>query len=262
MWELKVEIPEIPENPEKQKNILKKTLTMKKIHFIAIAAILLSMAACDRPYDTVFSTWPNGGKKLVFTVVDKNDGTVERLAEKMFYENGKPMYEKHFNGDRPTGEWTFWYDNGNIHAQGNFDKNDSIGSGWTFFDKDGANLFEGEYDSMAVLQFTVDHRPLSVCYYVGNSEMRYQFNENYTLNGKGRVVNGKKEGRWEFYYANGQKMLEATYSDGIENGAYNSYRETGIPYFRGFYINGQRANIWEIYDEAGNLVDRKDFDEH
>ena len=29
-----------------------------------------------------------------------------------------------------------------------------------------------------------------------------------------------------------------------------------------FYINGQRANIWEFYDEAGNLAGTKDFDTH
>ena len=160
----------------------------------------------------------------------------------MYYENGKLMYEKHFDGDRPTGDWKFYYENGNLHAEGNFDKNDSTGSNWKFYNDKGEDFFAEEYDSMAVLDFTADHRPLSVTYYKGNSETRYQFNENYTINTKGRVVNGLKEGRWEFFYANGQKMLEANYAGGKENGAYNSYRDNGVPYFRGFYINGQRAN--------------------
>ena len=69
-----------------------------------------------------------------------------------------------------------------------------------------------------------------------------------------------KEGRWEFFYANGQLRMEAVYNGGVENGAYNSFRENGIPFFRGFYINGKRANIWEFYDEAGNLAGRQDFD--
>ncbi len=113
-----------------------------------------------------------------------------------------------------------------------------------------------------MLEFTAGHRPLSVAYYSGDEEMRFQFNDNYTLNFRGMVKNGVKDGRWEFFYATGQLRMEAIYSNGVENGVYNSFRENGIPYFRGFYINGQRANIWEFYDEAGNLVGRHDYDTH
>lgn len=234
---------------------------MKKLSIIITLAALLMTACKERPYDTVFSTWPNGAKKLVFTVVEKKDGTVERLAEKMYYDNGKPMYEKHFDGDKPSGEWRFWYDNGKLFAMGT-PTADDMGKGWTIYNNSGEVYHPEAFDSMVVLQFTDDQRPLSVSYFKDGDETRYQFNDNYTLNAKGKVKNGKKEGRWEFFYANGQKMLEATYIGGIENGAYNSYRENGVPYYRGFYINGKRANIWEVYDEEGNLVERKDFDEH
>lgn len=234
---------------------------MKKSVLYAITAVALLFSACHRPYDTVFSTYKDGSPKLVFTVIDGKAGEVIRVGEKMYYENGKTMYEKHFDGDRPTGDWKFWYENGNLHAQGNFDSNDSVGSNWMFYNDKGEPLCP-ESDSMKVLDFTGDKRPLSVSFYKDDIETRYQFNDNYTLNAYGKVKNGKKEGRWEFYYANGQKMLEANYIDGVENGAYNSYRDNGIPYFLGFYINGLRANVWEFYDERGDLVGRQDFDKH
>lgn len=237
-------------------------MNKKNLIITAIATVTMLFAACNRPYDAVYSTYKDGSPKLVFIVVDGKGGEMTRLGEKMFYENGNLMYEKHFKGDKPTGDWKFYYENGKLHAEGNFDKNDSIGSGWKFFNDKGEDFYAGEYDSMAVLDFTADHRPLSVSYYKGDSEMRFQFNENYTINTKGIVKNGLKEGRWEFYYANGQKMLEANYSGGIKNGAYNSYRENGVPYFRGFYINDERANIWEFYDEAGNFAGQKDYDTH
>lgn len=227
-----------------------------------LAAITLFFSACNKPYDTVFSTYRDGSPKLVFTVVDGKGGTVTRLGEKMYYENGNLMYDKHFNNNKPSGIWKFYYENGQLHAEGCFDKNDSTGSDWKFFKDNGEDFFVDEYDSMAVLDVTSDHRPLSIAYYKDDTEMRFQFNENYTINTRGIVKNGLKEGRWEFFYANGQKMLEANYSKGVENGAYNSYRDNGAPYFRGFYINGKRANVWEFYDEAGNLVGRQDFDVH
>ena len=232
---------------------------MKNKSLIIVAALAL-LASCNRPYDTVYSTYKDGTPKLVFNVVDGKGGEVVRLGEKMYYENGKMMYEKHFDGDKPTGTWSFYYDNGQLFAEGNFDKDDSIGSGWKLFKDNGEDFYTDPYDSMRILDVTADHRPLSVAYYKDGDEMRFQFNDNYTINTRGQVKNGLKEGRWEFFYANGQKMLEANYSKGIENGAYNSYRDNGVPYFRGFYINGQRANIWEFYDEQGNLVGTKDFD--
>ena len=224
--------------------------------------LLTAFTACNRPYDTVFSTYKDGSPKLVFTVVDERDGTMTRLGEKMYYENGKLMYEKHFDkSNRPTGEWKFYYDNGNLHAKGDFTADDSTGRGWKIYNEQGGDFYSDPYDSMKVLEFTAEHRPLSVVYYTGGDEMRFQFNENYTLNAKGKVRNGLKEGRWEFFYANGQTMLEANYAQGVENGGYNSYRENGLPYFRGFYINGKRANIWEFYDEQGNLAGSQNFDE-
>lgn len=241
---------------------MKKRLLTNKRHLWAIAlGALLATAACNRPYEQVFSTYPNGAKKLVFEVVDGKAGQLTRLGEKQYYENGKLMYEKHFDQDRPTGTWKYYHENGELHCSVNFDDNDSIGSNWEFYDTDG-KPYVSDYDSMTVLQLTADHRPLSVAYYKGEDELRFQFNDNYTLNARGMVRNGMKTGRWEFFYANGEKMMEATYMDDVENGAYNSYRENGKPYFRGYYINGERASIWEFYDEDGNLVGRQDFDTH
>ena len=236
----------------------------KKIYITAMmaVAVLLFNACKNAPHDEVFSTYDNGQPKLVFTVVDKKDGKKERLAEKFYYENGQPMYEKHFKDNKPTGTWKFFYNNGQLHAQGSFDGNDSIGSDWKFYDTKGNDYYGKSYDSLIVLDFTADHRPLSVAYCSGDEQMRFQFNDDYSLNARGLVRNGMKEGRWEFFYANGQLRMEAVYNGGVENGAYNSFRENGIPFFRGFYINGKRANIWEFYDEAGNLVGRQDFDTH
>ena len=236
--------------------------TKKIILTLALAALLLGINACKRPYDTVFSTYKDGSPKLVFTVIDRGDGKVDRVGEKMYYENGNMMYEKHYDGDRPCGNWCFFYENGNPHAEGNFDTDDSLGSGWKIYAPQGGDFVSDGYDSMRVVELTADHRPLSVSYFKGDNETLYRFNENYSINAFGNIKDGKKEGRWEFFYANGQKMLEAQYIGNVENGLYNSYRENGIPYFRGFYINGKRANIWEFYDADGNLAGTQDFDKH
>lgn len=232
---------------------------MKRTLLLCLIAALVA-AACNRPHDEVFSTYPNGAKKLVFTVIDISSNEKERVGEKMYYDNGNLMYEKHFKGDKPTGIWQYFYPNGNLHAKGDFSRNDSIGSDWQFLNEQGENFYPGEYDSLVVIELTADHRPLSIAYCKDDEMHCYQFNENYTIHTTGTIKAGLKEGRWEFFYANGQKMLEATFIGGVENGRYNAYRENGKPYLLGFYINGKRANVWEIYDEEGNLVKRENYD--
>ena len=234
---------------------MKKNTT---ILFIAAMA-MLTIAGCSRQEDKVIATYGNGQPKLVQTLKGKKDKQ-QRIAEKAYYEDGGLMYSQHYKDDKPNGKWEYYYADGTLFASGNFSQDHEKGTEWSFFDAKGEPLCSSQYDSLVVMQSTADHRPLTISYYMGNDEMRYQFNENYTLNAKGLVRDGKKEGRWEFYYANGKKQMEALYKNDIPEGAYNSYRETGIPYFLGFYINGKRAGIWEFYDAEGNLAGTQNFD--
>lgn len=242
-------------------------MSNKKYKYLLFSTLLTSLfilfqACSGKVYDETMASYDDGTPKLVYTVKEGKNNQKIKLGEKYYYADGKIMYEKYFDDNEPDGIWKFYYPNGNIFAEVDYSDNKELGSNWKILTEKGTPFYEGEFDSMAVLEVTPDHRPLSISYYYGDEEMRYQFNDNFTINAKGKVKGGKKDGTWEFFYANGQIMLEAHYQDGRENGAYNSYRETGIPYFRGFYINGSRANVWEIYDEAGNLVDRKDYDKH
>lgn len=246
----------------KQQKSMKSILDNRIVVLTALTITVMLFASCGAKgtHEEVMASYANGNPKTVFEVRGSGEKQ-ERIGEKGFYEDKQLQYEKHYKDDKPTGVWKFYYADGTLFAEGDYTTNHEVGQDWKFFDADGNDLYGKEFDSMRVMEFTADNRPLSVAYYDKNEEMRYQFNDNYTLNARGKVVDGKKEGLWEFYYANGQLLLEARYLDGIENGAYNSYRENGVPYFRGFYINGSRANVWEIYDEAGNLVARQNYDE-
>ena len=44
-----------------------------------------------------------------------------------------------------------------------------------------------------------------------------------------------------------------------ENGTYCVFRETGVPYYRGEYVDGQRVGTWEFYDDQANLIATKEF---
>jgi len=231
----------------------------KRIRLMVLALATLTMAGCTKTEEKVVATYENGQPKLVQTLKGKGD-KMQRVAEKAFYEDGTTMYSQHYKNDLPDGTWEYFYANGKQFATGDFRVDKEKGDKWEFFDQEGDSLHHGGFDSLVVMQSAIDHRPLTIAYCNGEEQMRYEFNENYTLHAKGKTVNNMKEGRWEFYYANGQLQLEAVYKSDIAEGAYNSYRETGIPYFRGFYINGRRAGIWEFYDAKGDLAGTQNFD--
>ncbi len=235
---------------------IKRTLAL-----LILAALTALPSACHKNQEKVISQYPNGQTKLEYTVVDGPNGTQIRVGERSYYEDGQLMYDKHFKDEKPDGQWKFYYADGTLYAEGNFADNHQTGTDWKFYNTDGKPLYDGEYDHIEILESTADFRPLAISFHNGNQEMRFQFNENYTIHDRGAVINGKKEGRWEFFYANGQLQLEAIYHDDKPDGAYNSYRENGIPYFRGFYINGKRANVWEFYDDQGELAGTQNFDD-
>lgn len=86
-----------------------------------------------------------------------------------------------------------------------------------------------------------------------------QFYSNCILRSMGKVVDGKKEGKWVFYHDSGVPQTEATFIHGLEHGPYTVYRREGIPYYRGFYQEGRRIGKWEFYNEDGTIAHTQEF---
>lgn len=232
---------------------------MKKIVLFLLVA--LCVVSCDRVREEVILTYPNGKPELVYLVKGKDDKKV-RVGEKMYYSNGQLRAEKHFKGakETPTGTWEYYYYNGNMFAQGNFEKNHTFGADWKFYKLEKGDFFNLKFDSVKVVEISEHQIPGTVYYYMSDSIRVFQFYEDYNTRSTGMMRDGALDGRWQYFYPNGKVQLEALYIHGKENGVYCSYRENGIPYFRGIYINGVRAGIWEFYDMEGNLCGTKNYD--
>lgn len=208
------------------------------------------------------SSYPNGKAKLIYIMKGKADRAV-RVGEKFYYEDGGLRWEKSFDekAGQPTGNWRYFYGNGQLYAEGDFSINHAKGAKWQFHGVDGKPLANAKYDSTSVLVFTPDMLPTTLAYHKGDTADLFEFYEDLSPRASGQLVAGKRNGKWVFSHPNGVKQAEAIYINGVENGMHNSYRENGVPYFRGLYINGKRAGKWEFYDQDGNLAGTKNFDE-
>ncbi len=228
----------------------------------ATAACTVIAACTDsaKEFEQVVSTYPDGGKQLVYTMKG-NETDAVKTAERMYYSNGQLQYEKHFSGkdSHPDGECRYYYPTGELFATGNYSSNHTSGADWQLLDRQGNPYLRGDYDSLSINEYSELGTPATVVFHQTNVQFIYQFYSNCALRSSGKTVDGKREGPWLFYHPNGLLQTEATFVNGRENGKYTVFRDSGIPYYCGLYDNGKRTGEWEFYDEEGNIVQRQKF---
>ncbi len=76
---------------------------------------------------------------------------------------------------------------------------------------------------------------------------------------QGMMKDSKREGLWKSFYENGVQWSESTYVGGIKFGKTTTWYENGNKRYEGFYTNDKESGIWTFWDEAGVLVNTKDF---
>ena len=132
------------------------------------------------------------------------------------------------------------------------------GKKWTITGADGREVVEG-YDSMRVAEMGENGHPMTVFYYKEGRQTVLQYYTSMALRCRGDIVDGKRDGLWQYFYDNGNLQTEATYVDGREEGDYRVWRENGKPYYMGRYSGGVRTGVWEVYDNDGTLVQQKEY---
>lgn len=77
---------------------------------------------------------------------------------------------------------------------------------------------------------------------------------------RGQLKDGKRYKKNTQYYPNGQEKIEEYYSEnGLRNGAYKIYYETGILQIDGFLENDEKAGHWKWYYPTGVIKEEGNF---
>ncbi len=227
---------------------------MKKISLLLAMAIVI--VSCSKTQKETILTYPDGKPQLVYEVQTVN-GNKQRVAEEMFYESGNIRYKKGFKNEKPNGVWEFYYENGKIFAQADFSESEK-GSQWEFYTQKGDRIFQ-KSDNITILEIMPDKSPVSV---EGGDDFRkiqYQFYANFAVRSIGNMKNNLRDGKWTFYFENGNIQTEGNFVNGIQEGEQIVYHENGSPYYKGSYKNGKRAGVWQFFDENGKLASEKTF---
>lgn len=72
---------------------------------------------------------------------------------------------------------------------------------------------------------------------------------------------GRKVGIWKFYTEQGVEQSITEYTEGKKDGIILVRHPNGAIYYKGKYEMDEPAGVWKIYNDQGQLIERKFYDE-
>lgn len=75
----------------------------------------------------------------------------------------------------------------------------------------------------------------------------------------GEYANGLRDGKWMFWFQNGNKWSEGNFKSGVRNGIARVYHDNGKLFYTGNYIDGKKDGKWSFYDREGKLSNEIQF---
>lgn len=184
-----------------------------------------------------------------------SDGVLRAIGS---YDNGKK-----------TGIWKYFFSSGVIEQVGSYFKGKPDGE-WNWFFANGSllrkeNFIKGlpdgnyyEYDSLGQLI-------VSGSFQDGAANGKWFIIDN-DCKSEGLLKDGLKNGVWtSVFLSNGKIASKGSFIEGLENGKFTYYYDNGNINEEGIFNYGQRSDRWKHFDKLGNLVsyleyiDSKDY---
>ncbi len=120
--------------------------------------------------------------------------------------------------------------------------------------------FEGKVESAYH-----DGTPKVISYYSKDNPdvlvRQKMFYTNKQLRIDGFFKDGKKHGKWTYYYENGVLWSEGYFKNGEIDGKNKSYHLNGKIAVKGSFDEGVRIGKWYYYNEDGSLEKEVNYDE-
>lgn len=73
---------------------------------------------------------------------------------------------------------------------------------------------------------------------------------------EGTLRNGKREGLWHEYHADGTRASEGRYENDLRQGFWREWHPNGQLAWAGWYKDGIPTSVWAEWDKSGNLIHR------
>ncbi|MCD6016949.1 MAG: hypothetical protein K0S53_70 [Bacteroidetes bacterium] len=194
------------------------------------------------------------GIKMEYGAVDSMRNKIGIWTE--YHNSGEFRAKGLYGNGKRVGEWIFYYPNKQIEQKGKYDKKGRAQGEWKWFYENGALMREEIYlDNLRdglMTEYTEDGKIITKGEFIEDMQEGLWIYETPEYKEIGKYVNDKPDSLWKRYYMPKEKLrFEGRFLNGDEDGQHTWYYENGRKMAQGSYTGGVKQNDWKFYDEAG-----------
>ncbi len=192
--------------------------------------------------DVVSDKFPDGSLRVERVIAKYSDDHFDSDGYyHEFHPGGKKFIEGQFRDGRREGEWTYWFDNGQLNRKVTY-RNGQLNGQWDVFRADGTlaakhSFADGLRDGTWVIYDDAGKQPLRL--------------EAYSM--------GKADGIWKTWFPNGQLQLQASFKQNVRHGTITQWKEDGSTLSESNWADGKlngTTTRWQ--DGAKTIQEYKD----
>lgn len=194
------------------------------------------------------------GVKLSYGAVDSLRNKINIWTE--YHNSGEFKAKGLYANDKRVGEWIFYYPNKQIEQKGKYDKKGRAQGEWNWYYENGALMRQEFYldnkrDGI-MTEYTEDGKIITKGEFIDDMQEGLWFYETPEYKEIGKYVNDKPDSLWKRFYMPKEKLrFEGRFLNGDEDGQHTWYYPNGRKMIQGSYTGGVKQNDWKFYDEAG-----------
>jgi antitoxin component YwqK of YwqJK toxin-antitoxin module len=146
----------------------------------------------------------------------------------------------HFKSNLQNGNWQYWYPNGQLYYEGEFELGKKQGI-WTFNYNDGKLWKKGEYINDKKNRLWVSQ------YENGNKAFEGSYKDDF------------ENSEWSSWYENGQLKDKGTYSLGLMNAFWEGWYPNAVKKYEGYYEKDLKMGSWKYWTDRSILKDEESY---
>lgn len=195
----------------------------------------------------------NEGIKIEYGAVDSLRNKIGIWSE--YHNSGEFRGKGLYANDKRIGDWVFYYPNEKVEQRGKYDKKGKAQGEWKWFYENGSLLREETYfDNLRngiMTEYTEDGKIITKGEYIDDMQEGIWFYETPEYKEIGKYVNDKPDSLWKRFYMPKEKLrFEGRFLNGDEDGKHTWFWENGKKMTEGSYTGGMKQNDWKFFDEA------------
>ena len=171
---------------------------------------------------------------------------------KTYYDNGKLESIGNVISQKKrlkTGNWKFYYQSGQLKANGTYDIDQKIGL-WIEHHENGQLKSSGEYQAITLMSLQMKKKGVWKHYY-SNGQLK-------SIGEYTRKIGGNfKDKIWKYYFKNGQLKEKSTFLanswETLNDGDWEEHYENGGIKIEGKYKRGKKNGVWKSFLNNGDL---------